>query len=265
MSDLLSPDSRRNKVWFTAPAGTDTQTAPCDKVKSYMYGRRGTGVRVVDVGTTFVKGLIGRASFTVGAAYELLGQVWQPDSKLVGSGILGLSPGGSSQLMEQSSLHGAREFLFDGLHGTLSFGTFDASTAPIKWTSVAVTSGLDFWSLPAGSLTVGDAIIGNTVVDTGTPDVMLPDNVIDQYFDQWPTGLTWRAAQGPRNVFIDCDAALRNPNLLPDLKVIISGDEFPLQGSDVIGRKAGDVGGKAWCLSTVQRMMPAKNFDAILG
>lgn len=112
-----------------------------------------------------------------------------------------------------------------GQPGTYNFGYIDngAYTGDITYTDVDSSQG--FWGFTADGYSVGDSQTSDSIqgiADTGTTLLLLPDDVVQNYYSQ-VSGAQDDSSQG--GYVFDCNADL------PDFSVSIGGASFTVPGS----------------------------------
>lgn len=114
-----------------------------------------------------------------------------------------------------------------GAPGAYDFGFIDSSryTGSITYTSVNSRNG--FWQFTAGGYSVGSSSsasgsIGASIADTGTTLLLLPDDVVDDYYSS-VSSAKYDSTQG--GYVFSCSAKL------PNFNVAINGKTFVIPGS----------------------------------
>jgi aspergillopepsin I len=118
-------------------------------------------------------------------------------------------------------------YLRKGAAGSYDFGFIDTTkyTGAITYTPVNSASG--FWQFTAGGYSVGTSTralgtVGSSIADTGTTLMLLPDDVVDDYYSA-VSGASYDSNQG--GYVFSCSAKL------PNFNVAINGKTFVIPGS----------------------------------
>eukprot|EP00592_Proboscia_alata_P007898 CAMPEP_0194367042 /NCGR_PEP_ID=MMETSP0174-20130528/15148_1 /TAXON_ID=216777 /ORGANISM="Proboscia alata, Strain PI-D3" /LENGTH=348 /DNA_ID=CAMNT_0039142603 /DNA_START=416 /DNA_END=1462 /DNA_ORIENTATION=- len=180
-------------------------------------------------------------------------------------GILGLAfPGisidGTTTVLENAQLQNAIPepvfsfYLGDNSDGELTFGGYDSSKfeGELTWIDVLEPT---YWLIPVDTINVGKELLAertSAVVDSGTSLMTGPSKKVKKY----------AAAVGAKpnpagQYFLDC----KDTRSMPDLVFGINGDEYTLEGKDIIIDA-----GNGQCLLAIMAMdMPPPNPQWILG
>ncbi|GAM91036.1 hypothetical protein ANO11243_090830 [Dothideomycetidae sp. 11243] len=121
-----------------------------------------------------------------------------------------------------------------GQAGTYDFGYIDQSKYSGSITYVPVDNSQGFWGFSAGGYAVGNVqgnAIGPAIADTGTTLLLVPDQVVSDYYSQTQSG---QSNSGAGGYTVDCNESL------PDFVVQIGNGQFTVPGSYINYAPAGD-------------------------